>query len=113
MADDVVRVALKRGEATVSPHPLIKSVVQEQVGQQWRDDPSLWCPHVPRLEILVLPLPPHRRFEPSPAIEDDPWGHLVMLQCLDHQVVPHIVEEGTDVYLQYPTSLPAPFGALL
>src|SRR3954447_6663655 len=68
VADDVVRVTLERDARHLPPDPEIERVVQEEVGQQGRDDPALRRPPVPRDKIA--PFEHRGRFQPALDVEE-------------------------------------------
>jgi hypothetical protein len=109
VADDVVRVTLERHARHLPPDPDIERVVQEEVGQQGRDDPALRRSPVPRDKIASFE---HRgRFQPAFDVEEHPGAVGVLAHGPEQQLVIDAVEETLDVDVEHPVRAPAPLAS--
>src|SRR5215472_8258183 len=105
MVDDVVRVPLERQMRPVPPHPLIKRVVQKQIGQQGADHSSLRSALLTLQQISLFLL--RRRFQPSLNVQYHPPLLRVLPDRLHLQTVIEIVEKALDVQVANPVVGPA------
>src|SRR5271157_6053847 len=105
--DGVVRVTLDPDARILSLHPEVERVVQEQVGQQRTDDPSLRGPLRPLHESAVPTF--DRGAQPPPNIQADPSQIRVAGQGTLDEVMRNGIKEGSDVQIDDPVAVPAPF----
>lgn len=108
MTDDIIRIAFKGNARAGSAHPLVKRVVEEEVGQQGGDDSPLRSAKGSFPGRFLLSGPHGGSFQPATTVEQNPARHSVMFESLDDRVVAHTVKEGLDIKLQNPAVFPAP-----
>lgn len=104
--DRIIGVAPEPHARQSAIDPDVKSIVQEQICQKWRNDAALRRASHSRPDLTIRGL--QRRFKPAFHIQQDP-GRLAMLPHCPHQeIVIDIVEQAFDVEFDNPIKLPAP-----
>ncbi len=103
--DYIVRIPFERNMRHRPFHPLIERIVQEQVGQYWRNYPALWRAPVPCDNGAVLL--DHGSLQPALDIEQHPPAVRMVTNGLQQQLVVDVVEEPLDVHVQHPVVAPA------
>ena len=86
-------------------HPEIERVMQEQIGQDRRNDAALRRALVARLKLPFHAL--HRRSQPTLDVEQNPGFLTVLAQSRHQEAVIEIVEQPSDVELHHPVLVPA------
>jgi len=109
MADDVIRISLERHVWIVPNHPLVKGVMQEEIGQQRAHD-------APLRRTLFSPYPRpvrhgHVRLEPTLDIEGYPGPVAMLAHGFHHELMIDVIEEARDVQVKYPVVAPAPIAS--
>src|SRR5215469_6102560 len=110
VADDVVGVSLERDGGETSPHPPVKSIVQEQISQDGADHPSLRCPCPTRDDAAVLHF--DGSFEPALNIEKHPRAIRMVANCLEQQRPIDAVKIALNVNIEHPVEPPAALSGL-
>src|SRR3984893_19132719 len=87
------------------PHPEIKRIMQEQIGQYWADHAPLRSSPRPLNELPILF---HGHRQPSFDVEQRPFASHVSPDCLQQKIMRKIVKQPFDVELQDPIIFPAP-----
>src|SRR5271165_1034418 len=105
--DCIVRVTLEPDARILPLHPEVERVVQEQVGQQRTDAPSLRGPLRPLHESAVRTF--NRGAQPPPNIQADPSQIRAVGQGTLDEVMRNGIKEGSDVQIDHPVAVPAPY----
>ena len=105
VADRIVGIAFERTIRIGPAHPDVERVVQEQVGQQGRDHPTLRRPPVSAGKAPVRYL--DGCGQPSLDIQQHPAAVRVGTHRPHQQRVVDAVEEGLDIEIKYPIVPPA------
>ncbi len=79
MNNNIVAVPLKGNVRMISAHPLIKGIMQEEIGKQGTDNPALGYTLLPFHQRTVFHL--YRRFEPPFNVKHDPLAVGVLSDC--------------------------------
>ena len=104
--DSIVGIALELELRELPPHPQIKRIVQEEIGQQWTDDsafcgvPLLRCSRVPSVFCTGSTKPPRN-------IQLHPWAFGVVCHSTLGQVMWNGIKESFDIQVNDPVCVPA------
>ena len=110
VTDGIVRITLERDVRELPRHPHIERIVQKQVRQKRRDDPTLRRPGRARHDAAVLHL--HRSLQPALDVEQHPRTVRMTTNRLEHQLPINAVEETLDVEIENPIVAPAALASL-
>jgi hypothetical protein len=106
--NNIVRITFKGNARVIPPHPLIKRIMQEEIGQQRTDHSPLWRPLTSLHKRAIPQL--SRSSEPSLNIEMDPLAVRMFPQGSHQQIMIQVIKEPFNVNVQnpivVPTSLP-------
>src|SRR3984893_4514060 len=106
VADDVVGVPLERHPWKPPLQPDIERVMQEQIGQEWADDPSLRRSSFPHHKHAVVPH--RRRLQPTLDVKHYLGSISVFMDPLGQQYPVDAVEKAFDVDIEDPVVAPTP-----
>lgn len=82
MGHDIIGVAFEGDGWILLGHPRIECMMQEYVGQQRADYPSLGRPSIPRYHGPIFA--PNRRLQPALNVEQNPLAVCVLAYCAHH-----------------------------
>src|SRR5882672_6011986 len=105
MDDGTVRITLELDRPILPPHPEIKRIMQEEIGQQRTDDSALRRASCPLLQSAICLL--HGSTKPPRNIQPQPWAVGVVCHSTLNQVMWNGIKERFDVQINDPVSIPA------
>jgi len=79
MNNNIVAVPLKGNARIIPAHPLIKGIMQEEIGKQWTDNSALGYTLLPFHQSTAFHL--YRGFEPPFNVKHDPLAVGMLSDC--------------------------------